>query len=96
MVQRFITLENLFLLFFITAIMYGIMNSVIDSKNDKNLRNEAVKNELQNMAKKKKKGTIEFQQVFVIPRVRFKWLMITSYSVYFITVVVLALLMEGN
>jgi ABC-type uncharacterized transport system permease subunit len=96
MVQMFITLENMFLLFMLTAIMYGIMNSFIDSKNMRIVETEMIKKELKDMAKKNKKGTIEFQEVYEIPRVRFKMLIATSYSVYFITVIILAVLMGGN
>jgi len=96
MVQIFITLENMFLLFIITLIMYGLINSFISAKNDKILENEMIKRELKALAKKTKKGKIEFVEVAEIPRVRLKHLIITSYSVYFISVILITVLLGGN
>jgi hypothetical protein len=76
--------------------MYGIINAIIDSRNIKIVETELIKKELKTMAKKNKKGTIHFQEVAELPRARFWNLVATSYLVYFITVIILAVSTGGN
>jgi hypothetical protein len=96
MAQKFITLENMFILFLITSLMYFFINSFISFKNNRNFQNKLAEETIKELSKGKKKGRITIPEVDEIQPVRFKSLMRVSYSTYFIAVFIILLIIGGN
>jgi hypothetical protein len=96
MAERLITLGNIFVVFLITAGMYTLINGYISAKNSKMMEAELAKVTLKELAKNKKKGKIEFPEIREIPNVKFKGLLITAYTTYFVSIFLILLFLGGN